>query len=365
MALPAVQLLCLEQGDRSLEKHTSDFLQLACLTHFPDRSLCIYYRTGLSERSKVRIPAGGPTEDFAAYVEWVLVKNNSQFTIGPAEDDTSSTPHPETNHPPSTTCTMEKREPTADRGDQPAGTNETEPEERTEGVVAPGCEPLGVSDQVREPATSCAVEGVLVEFEGWEESPDHNITAVDGIAMTTETFLDLLDVFEEVNSPCLVSPLVPSSSELFVSPAGPVQLRTLRVPAGSVQPCVPSQPPSPASSNHLLIISASNHLLIISASSGTLQPLISSISLRVQHSTAACRHVAFAVTPPSLGSTGNPQLQDSTRLPRPTGSDLVRRRPACTYGFIRAPAPPPQLDSIQRETAPTRRGAICYMYCDL
>ncbi|ROL53543.1 hypothetical protein DPX16_21792 [Anabarilius grahami] len=244
MALPAVQLLCLEQGDRSLEQHTSDFLQLACLTHFPDRSLCIYYRTGLSERSKARIPAGGPTEDFAAYVEWVLVNNHSQFTIGPAEDDTSTTPHPETNHPPSTTCTMEKREPTADRGDRPVGTIETEPEERTEGVVAPGCEPLGVSDQVREPVTSCAVEGVLVEFEGWEESPDHNNTTVDGIVITTETFLDLLDVFEEVYSPCLVSPLVPSSSELFVSPLVPSSSELFVFPAGPVQPSVPSQPPS-------------------------------------------------------------------------------------------------------------------------
>ncbi|ROL52801.1 hypothetical protein DPX16_2307 [Anabarilius grahami] len=246
MALPAVQLLCLEQGDRSLEQHTSDFLQLACLTYFPDRSLCIYYRTGLSERSKARIPAGGPTEDFAAYVEWVLVNNHSQFTIGPAEDDTSTTPHPETNHPPSTTCTMEKREPTADRGDRPARTIETEPEERTEGVVAPGCEPLGVSDQVREPVTSCAVEGVLVEFEGWEESPDHNNTTVDGIVITTETFLDLLDVFEEVNSPCLVSPLVPSSSELFVSPLVPSSSELFvspLVPSSSelsVSPLVPS-----------------------------------------------------------------------------------------------------------------------------
>ncbi|ROI27671.1 hypothetical protein DPX16_22993 [Anabarilius grahami] len=144
MALPAVQLLCLEQRDRSLELHTSDFLQLACQTNFPDRSLCVFYHTGLSERSKACIPAGGPTEDFATYVEWVLVNNNSLFTICPAEDDTSTAPHPETSHPPPTTCTMERQEPTADRGVQPAGTNKTEPEERTEGVVAPGCEPQGV-----------------------------------------------------------------------------------------------------------------------------------------------------------------------------------------------------------------------------
>ncbi|ROL55393.1 hypothetical protein DPX16_20769 [Anabarilius grahami] len=163
MALPAVQLLCLEQGDPSLELHTSDFLQLACQTYFPDRSFCVFYHTGLSERSKARIPAGSPTEDFAAYVEWVLVNNNSPFTICPAEDDTSTTPHPETSHPPPITCTMERREPTADRGVQPAGMNETEPEERTEGVVAPGCEPQATVTETLVPTVM--YRGKVLYFE--------------------------------------------------------------------------------------------------------------------------------------------------------------------------------------------------------
>ncbi len=42
MDLPAVQLLCLEKQDRSMEDHTKDFLDLASLTHFPDRSLYIF-----------------------------------------------------------------------------------------------------------------------------------------------------------------------------------------------------------------------------------------------------------------------------------------------------------------------------------
>lgn len=37
--LPAVRLLLLEQEERSLEDHTKDFPDLACLTHYPDRSL--------------------------------------------------------------------------------------------------------------------------------------------------------------------------------------------------------------------------------------------------------------------------------------------------------------------------------------
>ncbi len=43
MDFPAVQLLCLEQKDHSLEDHTRDFLDLACLTHFLDRSLCFFF----------------------------------------------------------------------------------------------------------------------------------------------------------------------------------------------------------------------------------------------------------------------------------------------------------------------------------
>ncbi len=65
-----VQFLCLEQKDRSLEDHTRDFLDLACLTHFLDQSFCVFYVTSLSERCKARLPANGPKEeDFAALVE--------------------------------------------------------------------------------------------------------------------------------------------------------------------------------------------------------------------------------------------------------------------------------------------------------
>ncbi len=52
MDIPNVALLCLEQRDRSLETHTRDFWDLACLTHYPDRSLCVFYISSLSEWSK-------------------------------------------------------------------------------------------------------------------------------------------------------------------------------------------------------------------------------------------------------------------------------------------------------------------------
>lgn len=96
MDLPAIQLLYLEQGDHLLEALTWDFLHLVCQTD-------------------------GPKEDFAAFVEWVLVNNNSPFTIGPAEDDSISSPTPplpETSLPPPASDVTEKLHvSTADRGD--------------------------------------------------------------------------------------------------------------------------------------------------------------------------------------------------------------------------------------------------------
>ncbi|XDV15065.1 hypothetical protein PO909_015208, partial [Leuciscus waleckii] len=147
-----------EQGDRPLEEHTCDFIQLVCQTHYPDRLFCVFYHTSLSERSKARIPACGPKEDFAAFVEWVLV-NNSPFTIDPAEDDitTSPTPSlPETSHPPPASDATEKLHvPTADRGDQPAAIDEPVPRIRRESVIVTEPGPQTESVQVREPATSC------------------------------------------------------------------------------------------------------------------------------------------------------------------------------------------------------------------
>ncbi len=43
---PAVLILLLEQGDRSLEDHTNDFVFLANLTHYPDNCLCSFYYAG-------------------------------------------------------------------------------------------------------------------------------------------------------------------------------------------------------------------------------------------------------------------------------------------------------------------------------
>lgn len=49
MDLPAVQLLCLEQEEQSLETHTNGFLDLPCITSFLDWSLSVFSQACLPD----------------------------------------------------------------------------------------------------------------------------------------------------------------------------------------------------------------------------------------------------------------------------------------------------------------------------
>ncbi|XP_016124666.1 uncharacterized protein [Sinocyclocheilus grahami] len=240
----AIQLLCLEQQDCSLEDHTRDFVDLACLTHFPDCSLCIFYHTSLSERCKARLPTNGPKEDFAAFVEWVLERNGLCLSVCPAEEDISSPTHePETSQP-SSRCTEQMPEPTADGEPEPTA---------TEPIVAPEPEPLELSDQVREPATSPVPKGVLVEIEGLQGSPAHTPAAEGELQLVTgphyeelmDCFkVDLIDWFGEALASSPTSPLVPSSSCPPVSPPSLPLLPPLKelVSSSAPSPLVPVSP---------------------------------------------------------------------------------------------------------------------------
>lgn len=53
MDLTAVLLLLLDRGDLALKDHTKDFLDLVCLTYYPDH---FFYCTSLSEQSKAHLP---------------------------------------------------------------------------------------------------------------------------------------------------------------------------------------------------------------------------------------------------------------------------------------------------------------------
>ncbi|XP_042614710.1 uncharacterized protein LOC122145350 [Cyprinus carpio] len=192
--IPAVQLLCLEQGQQS----TSGFLDLACLKTFSDCSLCTFFLSSLNIETKLH-----------------------------GEELTSPSPTPappETNHLYLTVTDIELPVPTADREDWPAVMDEPKPVIRAGYDITPELKPQALSDQVHEPTTSYVAEGVLVKFDGLEDCPAHTPIAV----WDSEIVYRLYSVF-----------------------AGSIHPRISYVPAGSTQllfSCVPSQPSSPTSS---------------------------------------------------------------------------------------------------------------------
>ncbi|KAI2644088.1 Opioid growth factor receptor [Labeo rohita] len=116
MDLPTVLLPILEQGNRSLEDHTKDFMYLASMIHYPVSSICSFYLTGLNPTTRAQLSGNGPRESLAAYVEWVLVSSRSSWTT---EDDTSPTPDPESSQP-SPRFAEHEPEPTVDGEPEPS-----------------------------------------------------------------------------------------------------------------------------------------------------------------------------------------------------------------------------------------------------
>ncbi|ROI65364.1 hypothetical protein DPX16_0346 [Anabarilius grahami] len=156
MDIPAVRLLCLEQGEQTLEDNTRTFIETACFTHYPD--YCTFYRVSLNAACRAQLSREGPQPNFAAFVEWELVNCNSSFTICLGEEDlASTTPDPDPDQQPSrsTECS-----------------HEPSPRGATELRLAAESERDETSDPVREPAAALVKE-LTVESEGVEESPAH------------------------------------------------------------------------------------------------------------------------------------------------------------------------------------------------
>ncbi|KAL0168650.1 hypothetical protein M9458_036872, partial [Cirrhinus mrigala] len=97
---PAVLVLLVEQGDRSLEDHTEDFVFLANYTHYPDNCLCSFYFAGLITTPHERSCPGRALErDSPLSLSWVLVSCESLLTVDYADNDTSPTQDPEPSPP--------------------------------------------------------------------------------------------------------------------------------------------------------------------------------------------------------------------------------------------------------------------------
>ncbi|KAI2658676.1 Pappalysin-1 [Labeo rohita] len=271
---PTVLLILLKQGERSLEDHTRDYIFLAEHSHFPDSSLCTFYRAGLNTTAKGLLSGGG----------------SSREPAGLHREDVSPTPDPEPSQP-SPRHAEHEPEPTADDEPEPRATEQRitqEPEPNT-------------SDQVREPATTTATVECCVEQERAMESPAHCTTAGGELELNSG---DLMDFFTEVLE-THSGDLIDFSTEIPTCHDLPPTTCAVGSPAG------------------------------LPASIGVMAggSLSSASSLRVQNSASALRPCGSTTALSSLISTFARRPTSSTGLPRPSGSALVGRRPAIASGL--------------------------------
>ncbi len=80
---PAVRLMLLRQGTRSIEEYVADFLELAHLTRLDELCLMIFFRGGLSEPLSSIMPLHEATwtleeySDLALKTEWLSFHRGS------------------------------------------------------------------------------------------------------------------------------------------------------------------------------------------------------------------------------------------------------------------------------------------------
>lgn len=55
--------------------------------HYDNISLCMFFKAGLNQRTKVHLPGEGPRGMFLEFVEWVLHQCGSPYTIEETEED--------------------------------------------------------------------------------------------------------------------------------------------------------------------------------------------------------------------------------------------------------------------------------------
>ncbi|KAL0163637.1 hypothetical protein M9458_039390, partial [Cirrhinus mrigala] len=295
---PAVLVLLLEQGLRSLKDHTTDFVFLANSKHYPDSCLCSFNRTRLNTTTGAQLSGEGPRESFAIFVEWVLVFCQSSLTVDFADNDTSPT-HDPVPSPMSPHSAARQAEPTVD------------------GEPSPEPEPI-TSDQVREPATSHTTEEVSVEHEEAEESPAH-CTSTEGEQKLELGQMELIN-FEDIYAD--MPPFTPPSSELSVYPEPPV--------CPDLSACL-GFPPTLPLLPHLVIPASATPPLSPDSPSAHPQPTISAVGLP--------RVCQFPSSPPPASESWTPPRPSDPTAPGSLVSTVACGLPAPPSSLV-PPAPP-------------------------
>ncbi len=87
---PAVKMMLLRQGTRSIEDYVADFLELAHLTQFDEICLMIFFQGGLSEPLSSIMPQYEATWTLEKYSDIALQLSGSPFTVEVAEEENNS-----------------------------------------------------------------------------------------------------------------------------------------------------------------------------------------------------------------------------------------------------------------------------------
>lgn len=86
---PAVTLLGIHQGERSLEDHIQTFLDYAHFSKYPDCILIDIFCDTLNAHHSSIISRCGPRGSFAEFMDYALSAVGSLFTVGEAEVEAS------------------------------------------------------------------------------------------------------------------------------------------------------------------------------------------------------------------------------------------------------------------------------------
>lgn len=185
MDSPSFLLLCLEQGNCSLEAHLTQFLNLAHQSNFPNNCVCTFL-VALKALPKAQLSRKGPQGGCTAFLKWVLASCGSSFTV-----DTSPTPNPVPSQEPPDSEEWQ-HEPTADRVHLycNAGVRDQPNDDCNVRNIASDLE-LSESDQLCEPAASTITTGVCDKCEGVEWNPAHTpVTESEFLACTMNCYFN-------------------------------------------------------------------------------------------------------------------------------------------------------------------------------
>ncbi|KAL0177061.1 hypothetical protein M9458_025955, partial [Cirrhinus mrigala] len=88
---PVISFALRAQGNRSLEDHIQDFLDIVQYSDFPDCALMDLFSHGLNEPIRTMLIVSGPRGSLIEFLDFALLLTGSSFTVGSVEESVDRT----------------------------------------------------------------------------------------------------------------------------------------------------------------------------------------------------------------------------------------------------------------------------------